>query len=43
MRVDGAEWSRELALHDELFARVGARTPAALRVEREALARRLAG
>ena len=43
MRVDRAQWERELAEHDALFAKVGAKRPAALGAERDRLARRLAG
>jgi phosphoenolpyruvate carboxykinase (GTP) len=42
MRVDHAQWERELAEHDALFARLGAKRPAALAEERDRLARRLA-
>ena len=41
MRVDAAEWARELAAHDELFARLGEKRPPALQFERDRLARRL--
>ena len=39
--IDRDEWSRELASHDELFARIGARRPEAIVAERRALADRL--
>ena len=42
MRVDHAQWTRELAAHDALFAKLGAKRPAALEAEREQLAARLA-
>ena len=41
MRVDRAQWQRELASHDELFAKLGAKRPAALQAERERLGKRL--
>ena len=41
MHVDCAQWERELASHDELFAKLGAKQPAALQSERERLAQRL--
>jgi len=40
--VDVEAWMRELAAHDELFARVGHKRPEALAVEREKLGGRLA-
>jgi phosphoenolpyruvate carboxykinase (GTP) len=40
--VDVEAWKRELAAHDELFARVGEKKPAALAVERAKLGSRLA-
>ena len=43
MRVDAARWARELASHDELFAKLGAKQPAALAAERAKLGPRLAG
>ncbi len=42
MAVNAGEWTRELEAHDALFARVGARSPDALRRERDALGRALA-
>jgi phosphoenolpyruvate carboxykinase (GTP) len=42
MRLDRAQWERELASHDELFAKLGAKRPAALQSERDRLAQRLA-
>jgi len=42
MRIDAAMWSRELVAHDELFAKLGAKRPAALIAERERLGRQLA-
>ena len=42
-RVDPAAWRAELALHDELFAMLGERVPAALRQVRARLANRLEG
>lgn len=41
MRVDRASWSRELAEHDRLFARLGAKRPSALAAERARLGGRL--
>lgn len=41
MKVDSAMWKRELAAHDELFAKVGAKLPAALGAERARLGVRL--
>jgi phosphoenolpyruvate carboxykinase (GTP) len=41
MRIDRTEWSTELASHDDLFARLGAKLPPALRSERERLGERL--
>jgi GTP-dependent phosphoenolpyruvate carboxykinase len=42
MNLDRAQWGRELASHDELFAKLGAKRPAALEAERVRLAQRLA-
>ena len=42
MGLDRAQWQRELASHDELFARLGAKRPSALQAERERLGARLA-
>jgi len=42
MRIDAAMWSRELVAHDELFAKLGAKRPAALIAERERLGKQLA-
>jgi phosphoenolpyruvate carboxykinase (GTP) len=41
MKVDRALWTRELAAHDQLFAKLGAKRPAALAAERERLGGRL--
>jgi len=41
MRLDRSQWQRELASHDELFAKLGAKRPAALQAERERLGARL--
>jgi phosphoenolpyruvate carboxykinase (GTP) len=41
MRADAAPWARELASHDALFAKLGAKRPAALEIERNKLAARL--
>jgi phosphoenolpyruvate carboxykinase (GTP) len=41
MRVDAASWSRELAEHDRLFAKLGAKRPRALASERERLGGRI--
>ena len=42
MRVQADEWRRELASHDELFAKLGTKRPPALQAERDQLAQRLA-
>ena len=42
MKIDSAMWSRELVAHDELFAKLGAKRPAALIAERERLGKQLA-
>jgi phosphoenolpyruvate carboxykinase (GTP) len=42
MQVRRDEWERELASHDALFAKLGAKLPLALQAERERLAGRLA-
>src|SRR5574337_265906 len=41
MRIDRAQWEREIALHDALFERLGERRPEALMGERERLFREL--
>jgi len=41
MRVDREMWTRELAAHDQLFAKLGTKRPAALEVERARLGGRL--
>jgi phosphoenolpyruvate carboxykinase (GTP) len=41
MRVEQNQWALELAAHDALFAKLGAKRPAALVAEREQLAARL--
>jgi phosphoenolpyruvate carboxykinase (GTP) len=41
MRVDEASWSRELAEHDRLFAKLGAKRPTALAAERKRLGGRI--
>ena len=41
MRIDKALWARELAEHDLLFAKLGAKGPAALSTERQRLGGRL--
>ncbi len=41
MKVDHAMWTRELTAHDELFAKLGAKRPAALAAERARLGERL--
>src|SRR5262245_6305914 len=41
MQVDPASWSRELAEHDRLFAKLGAKRPSALAAERARLGGRL--
>jgi len=43
MRVDVARWARELASHDELFAKLGSKQPEPLVAERAKLGLRLAG
>jgi phosphoenolpyruvate carboxykinase (GTP) len=42
MKIDTAMWSRELVSHDELFAKLGAKRPAALDAERDRLGKHLA-
>jgi phosphoenolpyruvate carboxykinase (GTP) len=42
MKVDYASWGAELAAHDQLFAKLGTKRPAALAAERERLGQRLA-
>jgi phosphoenolpyruvate carboxykinase (GTP) len=42
MKVDKTMWGRELAAHDELFAKLGPKRPGALASERERLGGRLA-
>jgi len=42
MRIDTAAWSRELASHDALFAKLGGKRPPALAAERGKLGKRLA-
>jgi len=41
MDVNGALWTRELASHDALFAKLGSKRPAALQTERDRLAGQL--
>jgi len=41
MKVDAALWGRELAAHDQLFAKLGAKEPAALAAQRKSLGERL--
>ncbi len=41
MKVDGAMWQREFAAHDALFAKLGAKRPAALAAERARLGQRI--
>jgi phosphoenolpyruvate carboxykinase (GTP) len=41
MKVDHDMWTRELTAHDELFAKLGAKRPAALAAERARLGERL--
>jgi phosphoenolpyruvate carboxykinase (GTP) len=41
MKVDPAAWTRELAAHDQLFARLGEKRPPALAAERARLGARL--
>jgi phosphoenolpyruvate carboxykinase (GTP) len=43
MHVDVARWVRELASHDELFAKVGSKQPEVLAAERAKLGSRLSG
>ncbi len=43
MRVDREMWVRELAAHDQLFAKLGSKRPAALTAERARLGGRLSG
>jgi phosphoenolpyruvate carboxykinase (GTP) len=40
MDVDRAQWQRELASHDELFAKLGSKRPATLQQERDRLGER---
>ena len=40
--IDQAAWSRELQLHDELFAKLGDKVPSSLALERKLLEERLA-
>jgi len=40
-RIDMSQWQRELASHDELFGKLGAKRPAALVAERDRLGERL--
>ncbi|MGH8713956.1 MAG: phosphoenolpyruvate carboxykinase domain-containing protein, partial [Casimicrobiaceae bacterium] len=40
MRFDRARWTRELAAHDELFAKLGTKQPQALSAQRRALGAR---
>ena len=42
MKVDYASWGVELAAHDQLFAKLGAKRPVALTAERQRLGTRLA-
>ncbi len=42
MHVDGVQWQRELAAHDELFGKLGGKLPAALQAERNRLTARFA-
>jgi len=42
MQIDAQSWGRELASHDALFAKLGAKRPSALAAERQKLAARLA-
>jgi len=41
MALDRTKWNEELAAHDALFAKLGAKRPPALAAERESLAHRL--
>jgi len=41
-RVDAAAWKDELASHDELFAKLGKRLPAALEARRDHMHQKLA-
>jgi len=41
MTLERSQWDRELAAHDELFAKLGAKRPEALRLERERLGKHL--
>jgi phosphoenolpyruvate carboxykinase (GTP) len=41
MRIDRTRWERELAAHDQLFAKLGAKQPQALTSQRRALQTRL--
>ena len=41
MNLDRAQWQRELASHDELFAKLAQKRPAALQTERQRLGDRI--
>ena len=43
MRIEGSTWNKELASHDELFKKVGAKLPEALMAQRRSIGQRLAG
>ena len=43
MRIERSTWNKELASHDELFKKVGAKLPEALKTQRKNLGERLAG
>ena len=43
MRIEGSTWNKELMSHDELFKKVGAKLPEALKAQRKSLGQRLAG
>ncbi len=43
MRADAEPWKRELAAHDALFVKLGAKRPEVLAAERDKLAKRLMG
>ncbi|MEO8132418.1 MAG: phosphoenolpyruvate carboxykinase (GTP) [Betaproteobacteria bacterium] len=41
MSIDGFTWNKELALHDELFNRIGDKLPASLLLQRQQIGQRL--
>jgi phosphoenolpyruvate carboxykinase (GTP) len=41
MAIDGFTWNKELALHDELFDRIGDKLPATMLMQRQRIGQRL--